>query len=182
VVVPLSLALAPGGGEQGYAFGRLWTLFGTTNQLTAGLALSVIAVYVTRRGRNAMAQIVPLAFLLVMTVWALFLNLRNFLEDRDWVLLPLDIIILVLAVWLVAEAFLALRKARASRPSARTWTPRRDERAPRTGCCWSVSGTSRPPVRGAADGSRAARASSPPRPTSRAAGPTWRRSGRSTAR
>jgi carbon starvation protein len=112
VVVPLALALAPGGGEQGYAFGRLWTLFGTTNQLTAGLALAVIAVYVTRQGRNAMAQMVPLAFLLVMTVWALFLNLRNFLEDRDWVLLPLDIIILVLALWLVAEAFLALRKAR----------------------------------------------------------------------
>jgi carbon starvation protein len=112
VIVPLSLALAPGGGEQGYAFGRLWTLFGTTNQLTAGLALSVIAVYVTRRGRNAMAQIVPLVFLLAMTTWALLLNLRDFIQEGDWVLAPLDLIILVLAVWLVAEAFLALRKAR----------------------------------------------------------------------
>jgi carbon starvation protein len=112
VIVPLSLALAPGGGEQGYAFGRLWTLFGTTNQLTAGLALAVVAVYVTRRGRNAMAQIVPLVFLLAMTTWALLLNLRDFIQERDWVLAPLDLAILVLAVWLVAEAFLALRKAR----------------------------------------------------------------------
>jgi carbon starvation protein len=112
VIVPLSLALAPGGGEQGYAFGRLWTLFGTTNQLTAGLALAVIAVYVTRRGRNAMAQIVPLVFLLAMATWALLLNLRDFVQEGDWVLAPLDLAILVLAVWLVAEAFLALRKAR----------------------------------------------------------------------
>ncbi|WP_052666423.1 carbon starvation CstA family protein [Nitriliruptor alkaliphilus] len=116
VVVPLALALAPAGGEaeaQGYAFGRLWTLFGTTNQLTAGLALAVVAVWVTRGGRNATAQLVPLAFLLVMTVWALVLNLRTFIEDRDWILAPLDAIILVLALWLVVEAVLAIRRARA---------------------------------------------------------------------
>ncbi|MFA9431304.1 carbon starvation protein A [Egicoccus sp. AB-alg2] len=112
VAVPLALALAPGGGDAGYAFGRLWTLFGTTNQLTAGLALSVIAVYVTRRGRNAMAQLIPLTFLLVMTVWALILNLVDFVREGDWVLAPLDLAILVLALWLVVEAFLGMRRAR----------------------------------------------------------------------
>ena len=40
VVIPLILALLPGGGEAGYTFGVLWQLFGTTNQLTAGLALA----------------------------------------------------------------------------------------------------------------------------------------------
>jgi carbon starvation protein len=113
VVFPLALALAPGGGEQGLAFGRLWTLFGTTNQLTAGLALAVIAVWVTRSGRSAIAQLVPLVFLLTMTVWALVLNLIDFVRDGDWLLAPLDAIILVLAVWLVVEAFLGIRKARA---------------------------------------------------------------------
>jgi carbon starvation protein len=116
VIVPLALALAPGGGEEGYAFGRLWTLFGTTNQLTAGLALSVIAVYVTRHGRNPLAQLIPLVFLLTMTVWALLLNLRDFIQEGDWVLAPLDAIILVLAGWLIAEAFLGLRRARAGEP------------------------------------------------------------------
>ncbi|MFW6009781.1 MAG: carbon starvation protein A [Actinomycetota bacterium] len=115
VVVPLALALAPGGGEQGYAFGRLWTLFGTTNQLTAGLALSVIAVYVTRTGRNPLAQLVPLVFLLVMTTWALLQNLSDFITEGDWVLAPLDAIILGLAVWLIVEAFLSMRRAQASR-------------------------------------------------------------------
>jgi carbon starvation protein len=113
VAFPLALALAPGGGDEGLAFGRLWTLFGTTNQLTAGLALSVIAVWVTRSGRSALPQLVPLVFLLTMTVWALVLNLIDFVRDGDWLLAPLDAIILVLAVWLVIEAFAGIRKARA---------------------------------------------------------------------
>lgn len=112
VAVPLALSLAPGGGEDGYAFGRLWTLFGTTNQLTAGLALAVVAVWVTKGGRSAMAQIVPLVFLLVMTTWALVANLAEFVAEGDWVLAPLDAIILALAAWLTVEATSALRRAR----------------------------------------------------------------------
>jgi carbon starvation protein len=111
VVIPLAMALLPGGGEAGYTFGVLWQLFGTTNQLTAGLALSVIAVWVTRRGRNPVALLVPLVFLLAMTTWALIINLRNFVRDEQWVLAPLDLVIFVLAVWLIAEAALSLRAA-----------------------------------------------------------------------
>lgn len=66
----------------------------------------------TRSGRSAVAQVVPLVFLLAMTVWALILNLRDFVDRGDWLLAPLDAIILVLAVWLVVEAVLGMRKAR----------------------------------------------------------------------
>jgi carbon starvation protein len=129
VAVPLALALAPAGGEaeaQGFAFGRLWTLFGTTNQLTAGLALSVIAVYVTKSGRNAMAQIVPLVFLLIMTTWALVLNLIDFVRDGDWLLAPLDLIILVLAGWLIFEASTAILKARREQSARQETTVDKD--------------------------------------------------------
>ncbi|UOY03098.1 carbon starvation CstA family protein [Blastococcus sp. PRF04-17] len=111
VAIPLGMALIPGETEAGYTFGVLWQLFGTTNQLTAGLALSVIAVWVTRRGRNPVAVLVPLVFLLAMTSWALIVNLRNFIEADQWVLAPLDAIIFVLAMWLIVEAAIALRKA-----------------------------------------------------------------------
>jgi carbon starvation protein len=122
VAVPIALALAPGD----LAFGRLWTLFGTTNQLTAGLALAVIAVWVLRRNRNPLAQLVPLAFLLVMTSWALVLNTRNFFSDRDWLLAGMNTVIFGLALWLTVEAVLALRRARgaaATRPGARPRSP-----------------------------------------------------------
>jgi carbon starvation protein len=111
VLIPLGMALLPGGGEAGYTFGVLWQLFGTTNQLTAGLALSVIAVWVTRSGRNPTAVLVPLVFLLIMTTWALIINLLKFIEAEQWVLAPLDAIIFVLAMWLIVEAGLALRSA-----------------------------------------------------------------------
>jgi carbon starvation protein len=120
VAVPLALSLAPGGGESGYAFGRLWTLFGTTNQLTAGLALAVIAVWVTQNARSSLAQVVPLVFLLIMTVWALILNLQDFIANQDWILAPIDAGILALALWLVVEAFLALRAARAGTSGERS--------------------------------------------------------------
>ncbi len=111
VAVPMAMALLPGGGDDGYTFGVLWQLFGTTNQLTAGLALSVVAVWVTQSGRNPIAIYVPLVFLLLMTSWALIVNLLNFIEAGQWVLAPLDAIVFVLAIWLVVEAVIALRKA-----------------------------------------------------------------------
>ncbi|MEX2289443.1 MAG: carbon starvation protein A [Mycobacteriales bacterium] len=130
VLIPLGMALLPGGGEAGYTFGVLWQLFGTTNQLTAGLALSVIAVWVTRSGRNPTVVLVPLIFLLTMTTWALVVNLRRFIEAGQWVLAPLDAIIFVLAMWLIVEAGLALRTAFRERPPYDTALPREAEGAP----------------------------------------------------
>ncbi len=115
VAAPLAMALLPGGGDQGYTFGVLWQLFGTTNQLTAGLALAVVAVWVAQRGRNIIPVVIPLVFLLVMTTWALIVNLKNFIETDQWVLAPLDAIIFVLAMWLIVEAALALRGSTGSR-------------------------------------------------------------------
>jgi carbon starvation protein len=45
-----------------------------------------------------------MAFLLVMTVWALISQLGEFWDaDERWVLVPRDVIILVLALWLIAN-------------------------------------------------------------------------------
>jgi carbon starvation protein len=120
VAIPLALALYPGsGGEAGeFAFGELWRLFGTTNQLTAGLALSVIAIWVFTRNRNPIAQIVPLVFLLAMTTWALFIQLGEFWAEGEWLLVVVDAIIFVLALWLIIEAAAALNRARGQRNQA----------------------------------------------------------------
>lgn len=109
-LVPLGLALMPGNFAN-----TLWQLFGTTNQLTAGLALSVIAVWVTKKNRNPIAILIPLVFLLVLTTWALIYNLINFARSEEainrYFLAPLDGIIFLLAIWLIVEAFIALRGA-----------------------------------------------------------------------
>ena len=113
VAIPLAMALIPGGGDAGYTFGVLWRLFGTTNQLTAGLALTVIAVWVLRMKRNPIPAVIPLVFLLAMTTWALFSQFWDFVQAETWserfVLAPLDALIFVLAIWLIIEAAMALR-------------------------------------------------------------------------
>jgi len=113
VIIPFALAVAParGGSTAGFAFGDLWRIFGTTNQLTAGLALAVIATYVARQGRNPMAQLVPLAFLLTMTTWALILQVGDLFRAGDWLLGPLSSFILFLAMWLIYEAVGSIRTA-----------------------------------------------------------------------
>ncbi|MFV2195423.1 carbon starvation protein A [Nocardiopsis sp. LOL_012] len=111
VAFPLALSLVPGD----FALGTLWQLFGTTNQLTAALALSVIAVWVTKRGRNPVAILVPLVFLAVMTSWALVIQAVRFASSEEgiqrFLLAPLDAVIFGLALWMMAEAGIALRRA-----------------------------------------------------------------------
>jgi carbon starvation protein len=113
------MALIPGGGDAGYTFGVLWRLFGTTNQLTAGLALTVVAVWVLRMKRNPLPAVVPLVFLLAMTTWALFIQFWDFVQaegrSERFILAPLDAVIFLLAVWLIIEAALALRPSAARR-------------------------------------------------------------------
>ncbi|AYY15179.1 carbon starvation protein A [Actinobacteria bacterium YIM 96077] len=119
IALPVFLALMPGRSDAGFAFGTLWRLFGTTNQLTAGLAMAVVAVWVTKRMRNPIAILIPMVFLLVMTTWALFVQLGEFWESPErWVLVPLDVIILFLALWLIVEAAIALRRTVAERRGA----------------------------------------------------------------
>src|SRR5699024_5743222 len=102
-----------------------------TNQLTAGLALAVIAVRVTRNQRNPAAILNPLLFLLGMTSWALIVNLGNFLAEGQWVLAPLDAFIFVLAIWLIVESGIALYRTWHSR-SPGTGEPGEPERTSRS--------------------------------------------------
>jgi hypothetical protein len=48
---------------------------------------------------------VPLAFLLAMSVYALLVQLGQFYAQKNWLLLGMDIIILLAALWVTLEAF-----------------------------------------------------------------------------
>ncbi len=62
-------ALVTLGEEGGWA--RFWTLFGASNQLLAALTLLAISMWLARRGRRALFTLLPMGFVLVMTLWAL---------------------------------------------------------------------------------------------------------------
>ena len=62
--------------EKGYLVA--WPIFGTSNQLLAGLTLLAISVWLIRSGRKAVFTIVPMIFMLAMTLWSLVLQILPF--------------------------------------------------------------------------------------------------------
>ena len=90
----------------------LWQLFGTTNQMLAGLALLAVTVYLLRRGKPIVYTLAPMLLILVSTLSAMSINLAEFWADAQWTLLATGTAILVLAVWLAGEAWIAVRRFR----------------------------------------------------------------------
>ena len=95
-----------------YAGLILWQLFGTTNQLLAGLALLAITLYLMRRGKPLAYTGIPMGFVLITTLTAMTVNLTEFWYSSQWVLFFTGITIFSLAIWLTIEAVLAVRRFR----------------------------------------------------------------------
>jgi carbon starvation protein len=112
IALVVCMALAFGAGADGAGGMVIWPLFGTTNQLLAALTLSIISVILIKKGRNPWFTLVPLGFLLAMSLYALVVQLLKFYDDRNWLLLAMDIVILVAALWVTLEAFIAMAKGR----------------------------------------------------------------------
>ncbi|XOZ34661.1 carbon starvation protein A [Halomonadaceae bacterium KBTZ08] len=90
----------------------LWPLFGTTNQLTAGLSLLVLTLILWHLGRPIIYSLVPFLFVGVMTAWSMIINIGNFLRDGNMLLVVIGGLIFVLNIWLVLEGVNAVRQKR----------------------------------------------------------------------
>jgi carbon starvation protein len=93
----------------------LWTLFGTTNQLLAALALLTVTLYLKQRGKNPFYTGIPMLFMLVSTLTAMVSNLWDFMgkwNEGGSVLFVVGLMLLVLAVWMTVEAALCLVRGR----------------------------------------------------------------------
>jgi len=92
----------------------LLLVFGTTNQLLAGLTLLVVGAYLLALRRRSLPVTLPMGFMLIVTIWAMVVNLNRFFhqqEEKSWVVIIAAIAVLALAVWLCVEAVPAYRKA-----------------------------------------------------------------------
>lgn len=96
----------------------LWPLFGTVNQLLAGLVLLAATVYLLKKKSNYLVAAIPMVFMVVMTGWAMVLNIQNFGKAHNWLLLIIGIIVFVTMLWLIVEAVIAILKAKGKGPKA----------------------------------------------------------------
>ncbi len=90
----------------------LWSLFGTTNQMIAGLTLVLVSLYLYQRGRNYWVAAIPTAIMVVTSAVALVTNLRRFAVGGQWMLFWVGLILLLLAVGVVIEASRAIGRVR----------------------------------------------------------------------
>jgi carbon starvation protein len=87
----------------------LWQLFGTTNQLLAALGLLAVSVYLFEIRRPTVYTVVPMAFMLVVTLAAMLIKLIEFWRAANWPLIVTGASILVLTLWLMGEALVLVR-------------------------------------------------------------------------
>jgi carbon starvation protein len=120
VAVAACLVLAFGaGGTEGTGGMVIWPLFGTSNQLLAGLTLLVISVMLVKLGRPAIYTLVPMVFVTGMAFLSAVYQLWNLYETAQYLLLVLDVLIIIAAVMVMLEAVSALMQARRSRLDTR---------------------------------------------------------------
>ncbi|MDD8031058.1 MAG: carbon starvation CstA family protein [Acidobacteriota bacterium] len=96
------------------AFNVLWPIFGTANQLLAALTLFAISAWLLLRKRKNWFTLVPGIFMLVTTIAALFILLRNYLTTKNYVLMVADLLLLGLTagvVFLFVKTFSARKGA-----------------------------------------------------------------------
>lgn len=98
------------GGATGSGGLIIWPLFGTTNQLMAGLTLVIITVILIRQKSSVKFTLIPLTFLLCVTLVALLIQLATFYNQQNYLLIVLDLVILVATILVCLESFSILKK------------------------------------------------------------------------
>ena len=103
-VIPAYLLTLNGTGWQ------LWPVFGASNQMLAALTLMVLSIYFWKKGRNILPLLLPMLFIMVITIISLFIKTNEFLISENYLLLTINIILMILISWMIIEGINHIKK------------------------------------------------------------------------
>ncbi len=93
------------------AFLVIWPIFGTANQLLASLALIAISVWLVNRGKNALFTVLPALFMMVTTIYSLFILLiEKYWPKQNYILSTVDLLLMIFSVGVIILSFKKLRE------------------------------------------------------------------------
>ncbi len=93
----------------------LWALFGTTNQIMAGLTLLSVTLYLYFRKKPIIYTLLPMVFMVLTTISAMIYNITHYAHGDslgDILLLAVAVSVFVLAAWLLVEGVLRVTRDR----------------------------------------------------------------------
>lgn len=108
----LAFGATPPGAALGTGGMAIWPLFGTTNQLLAGLTLLVISTILVKLGRPSRYTLVPMVFVTTMALASALVQVRDLFNNGQYALLAIDVAIIVCAIFVMLEASSALLRER----------------------------------------------------------------------
>ena len=107
----LTVVLGVALGMTGYS--KIWGLFGAANQLLAGIGLLAVAAWLANCGKNNKMFLIPMAFMIVVTICSLCLTIKNQIgiiakggaDWGPWAQAVIGALLVVLAIFLVIEGW-----------------------------------------------------------------------------
>jgi len=98
----------------------LWPIFGASNQMLAALTLMVLSLYFWRRKRPVLPLLLPMLFVMAVTLASLLVKAGEFLRAENWLLLGITVVQLTLVLWMLLEGVASLaRRGRSEAAPAR---------------------------------------------------------------
>ena len=90
----------------------LWVMFGTTNQLLAGLTLLTVSLFLFKLRRPVIYTLIPMVLMLAVTIVAMLVKLYDFWVDpeKSWLLIGTSAVVLAMALWLLVEGALSFAR------------------------------------------------------------------------
>jgi len=101
-----------------------WTLFGSSNQLLAALALLGVSMWLLKTARTIWFTLIPSIFMQMMTLWSLSIMILNYyrrvqsgaaIAGLQHVEFAVSMVLIGLTIWLVAEALLIFKQYRTAK-------------------------------------------------------------------
>jgi len=73
-------------------------------------ATLIATAYLAHQKTPLRYTMIPMLFMLLMTGWAMIINMRTFYLDSSWLLFSIGFVVFVLEIWMVTESVLVLQR------------------------------------------------------------------------
>ena len=88
----------------------LWPIFGASNQMLAALTLMILTLYFWKRKKPILPIIIPMIFIMVITLYSLIIKTQSFYNQGNSLLLSINCIMIILIIWMIIEGVVIFLK------------------------------------------------------------------------